>query len=149
MPSGLRASGQSRVLEFQPEEESDLLFCQIERCSARLGADQHAARCHVCRASKGCARDRSVKRNFYRTHWELVLAGKGYCVLRDDARRDWDLDTSALRMRKDKSPGDGVAILIQRQLCRSLPLVFSSCTARLNCSLPHPGNVVAQHATRK
>jgi len=87
-----------------------------------------------------------VKRNFYRTHWELVLAGEGYSVLRDDARRDRDLDTSALRMRKDKSSGDGVAILIQRQLCRSLPLVFASRSARLNCPLPHPGDVVAQHA---
>lgn len=109
-----------------------LLFFKIDGCSVRLRPDQHAARGHVCCSSEGCACNRPVKCNFDRTHWKLVLAGKGQSVLGDNSRGDRDLDTSTLRVRKDKSPGDCVAILVQRQLRRSLPLVFSTWAARLN-----------------
>ena len=123
-----------------------LLLRQRERAGVRDGSEE-SPRSHIrCARQRGSAHS-PVKRYFYGpAQRKLALTGKCHRVFRNDARTDRDLDTSTLWVRKDKSSGECIAVLVQRQLRRSLPLFLSPCRTRLNGSLPHAGDVLVQSA---
>jgi len=91
-----------------------------------------------------------MKRDLYGSaQRKLTLPGECHSVFRYHARADRNLDAPGLRMCKDESPCQRVAILVQRQLRRSLPFAFSASRARLDCPFPHAGDIVAQRAARE
>ena len=135
------------MLRLQAVPYNSFLLRQRERAAIRDGSEETSGG-HVSCSRQGSSTRRAVERHFDRpTQWKLILTGERHCIFRNDAGGDLNLDTSSLRMCKDKRPGDRLAILVQRELRGSLPLVLSACGARLNCSLPYSGDIWARNAS--